>query len=792
MAQLQEVFLFQPTSISACSLWLDAADSNTITSSGGSISQWRDKSSSGLVLAQATSANQPTLGPLLNNLQTIQFTTAQTLVSTGNLLTNPAQSWFTVFNAYNNVNSNRFFLNHSSNIGVTGGEYFYGGNGTIWANIKSGNLSLQRAIIDSVGLGITPFNSGQWYNTNIVDSNNTTDITSYSFRIDGSNRSIAIFGTNSNILTGTANINLFINNSPSANVYISEIIFYNAAIPMTQVQQIEGYLAWKWGLVASLPSNHPYKTYRPLANQPIPNQIPIMPTVGQNTPVFNPASISGCQLWLDAGDPTSFSLNGSTITQWRDKSGNGRNATASGGPVLQLNSINGLPSIFYDGIAGGTFSGSISITTTSIFAFAVFVSNMTGSSEGMRIISFSGPGCSDWNCSTTVIAFLYDTNRIQTWRNSSTTTNLTCPAQGSTILTTTYYDGSTAYNSLFGGTSASAIGSSGSFNISNYAMTFGNVNMKGNLGEVIIYNSVLTTNQRQQIEGYLAWKWGVLSSLPANHPYRVQPVFPLSSSLMSTKGSLNTWLPTRVSGCTIWLDGADPNGNGTIPANGASLSSWRDKANNTSVTAPGGVPTFSANFQNNLGVIRFNGASGTKFYYNTAGFSFGTSQRAVFFVIQNTGPSSGNAASPHWFWPNAGNGANALSFNTWIDANVQGTQTLLAYAASKNVFLIYSFQFGNTSGIGEVFNNGTSQGRFTKTSGGTSFADAGLGYGIGAIPADNTPQYFFDGYIAEAILYNSAVSTVQRQQVEGYLAWKWGLQGSLPANHPFKLWPPAP
>jgi hypothetical protein len=37
--------------------------------------------------------------------------------------------------------------------------------------------------------------------------------------------------------------------------------------------------------------------------------------------------------------------------------------------------------------------------------------------------------------------------------------------------------------------------------------------------EIIIYNSVLSTAQIQKIEGYLAWKWGIQTSLPANHPY---------------------------------------------------------------------------------------------------------------------------------------------------------------------------------------------------------------------------------------------------------------------------------
>jgi len=42
----------------------------------------------------------------------------------------------------------------------------------------------------------------------------------------------------------------------------------------------------------------------------------------------------------------------------------------------------------------------------------------------------------------------------------------------------------------------------------------------GYVSEIIMFNIVLTTEQRQIIEGYLAQKWGLASSLPANHPYK--------------------------------------------------------------------------------------------------------------------------------------------------------------------------------------------------------------------------------------------------------------------------------
>ena len=48
------------------------------------------------------------------------------------------------------------------------------------------------------------------------------------------------------------------------------------------------------------------------------------------------------------------------------------------------------------------------------------------------------------------------------------------------------------------------------------------------------------------------------------------------------------------------------------------------------------------------------------------------------------------------------------------------------------------------------------------------------------------------GTLQEICIYNTTLTTLQRQQVEGYLAWKWGLQANLPGNHPYKLFPPAP
>jgi hypothetical protein len=49
----------------------------------------------------------------------------------------------------------------------------------------------------------------------------------------------------------------------SWNSWIGEIIL-TGGISFPMFQAIEGYLAWKWGLVANLPASHPFKNRPPL------------------------------------------------------------------------------------------------------------------------------------------------------------------------------------------------------------------------------------------------------------------------------------------------------------------------------------------------------------------------------------------------------------------------------------------------------------------------------------------------------------------------------------------------
>lgn len=50
----------------------------------------------------------------------------------------------------------------------------------------------------------------------------------------------------------------------------------------------------------------------------------------------------------------------------------------------------------------------------------------------------------------------------------------------------------------------------------------------------------------------------------------------------------------------------------------------------------------------------------------------------------------------------------------------------------------------------------------------------------------NVVETPMDGDIAEVLVVRGAVDLTTRQKIEGYLAWQWGLEGNLPADHPYK------
>lgn len=126
--------------------------------------------------------------------------------------------------------------------------------------------------------------------------------------------------------------------------------------------------------------------------------------------------------------------------------------------------------------------------------------------------------------------------------------------------------------------------------------------------------------------------------------------------------------------------------------------------------------------------------------------------------------------------------ASTVSGQYWT--GYEGSTQLGTYTPStpSSPFLLGIERTGNTGASWNVYQNGNS---LAVTAGNNNAV--GLTDGLVSVGA------FTDGTLAAAInfgefiIVNGNLTTANRQNLEGYLAWKWGLQGSLPANHPYRF-----
>lgn len=250
-------------------------------------------------------------------------------------------------------------------------------------------------------------------------------------------------------------------------------------------------------------------------------------------PIFSVTAIAGLQLWLDGSDSSSSSmaLTGATITTWKDKSGNGNNTTAAGGTTTLLtNAINGLSvASFTNTYFTGPFATAF--TGTQIQCFAVAMMNSSTGAYG-RILSLAQPATNDFNTTTGQFSFTRNngTLALMVGRNSSYLSTA-IPAYLTPFLIQSGHNGATEFIGVNGTLTPSSqnTGVGTAFNITGFGVGTNTATgdtggyWYGYIGEILYYTGLLTTAQRQQVEGYLAWKWGLQGSLPAGHPYKNGP-----------------------------------------------------------------------------------------------------------------------------------------------------------------------------------------------------------------------------------------------------------------------------
>lgn len=226
-------------------------------------------------------------------------------------------------------------------------------------------------------------------------------------------------------------------------------------------------------------------------------------------PNFAPTHITGCQLWLPANRISGL-VDGDPVASWTDFSGNSNHAvqaTGSKKPTYKTSIVNGLAVVRYDGsddvlVSPADFPASFTI-------FAVVARTFDAATNRYLI----APNATD----NPQLAFLNNTNTF-TWFGVGTTAAYTPSAFH---VLTIYRNGSTTGSiQVNGGTAVTGVPGTGTSTdtVIGAAYTQGNV-LHGDLAEVIMYNVVLTSDQRQQIEQMLAAKYAITMSVTYPNRY---------------------------------------------------------------------------------------------------------------------------------------------------------------------------------------------------------------------------------------------------------------------------------
>lgn len=530
-----------------------------------------------------------------------------------------------------------------------------------------------------------------------------------------------------------------------------EVLVYNCELTARQRQEVEGYLSWKWNRQTALATTHPFRYVRPTAR------------------AFTPLDIPNCTLWLDASDLSSVVLSGNNVTNWYDKSGLANNMVSNTVVPTYVTStpVTGKQAISFAGGGGMSNTAGYKLSSNvSVFVVAYmptswgawgtvwghYRSGGHDSDIQIRQESITG-GYASWHTNNDNI------DRVQ----------FTIPASNTPVIfSATMSNGYQMFMTmLYPGTSYSSGLSFNANNSTGVTIATGTVApmwigrsdtseaFNGSISEVVYYQTALSTAQRNQVEGYLAKKWGIALT---SHPFTNFP-----------PDAPSKFQPTDINGCVLWFDAIDPLGSGNT-STVSPITTWYDKSGmGSNATAVGTINMVSSAI-NGLPAVSFAGGSLTGYFtgnmadvgttisifavstYNGTGgvrlFSFG---------VAGTGDYAG---SGYGFFGSTG----GLAYTGYKNGAFTNTTSAIVANVPYVTSLIWD---GTNANIN--LNGGTI---VSSAQSGGGFAVTNYALGIDVI-ATSTDPAIWSGYAGEIVVFNTALSTSERQQMEGYLAWKW-------------------
>ena len=225
--------------------------------------------------------------------------------------------------------------------------------------------------------------------------------------------------------------------------------------------------------------------------------------------------------WFKAD--TISGSDGDAVSAWVDSSGNGNDTsqgTAARQPTLQTNELGGQSVVRFDGSNDILSDGDIAaldVGTGDIWMACLFKSTDDSGAQ-----FFFEKGNNQFGLMTTAAGELQA--RMGGTTNIPKQSSGNWSRTGFVLMTATRV--SATCNGFVNGSSMTTTGTTNTGSISNSnvfdvgAAAVGGQTLTGDIAEILVGGATLTTANREKIEGYLAWKYGLQANLPNDHPYR--------------------------------------------------------------------------------------------------------------------------------------------------------------------------------------------------------------------------------------------------------------------------------
>lgn len=771
-----------PTTVSGCRLWLDASDRSTISLSGTSVTQWNDKSGNSNNATGITSY----LPTYTSGTPQINFSGTQGMRTP--YVPNSSGTTEHGFIVLKPSSSAQYFLDSSDttngrNLRLYPNIYFYWAVGKGGAHLlPAGNGGIMYST-PSVG----KFMLYSWFITGGISgsicqsANKTQD---------------APTATGQDFASGTYTQIGARGTTPGSGLVgsIQEVIIYNTDIGPANREIISNYLMNKWGITCLTGSVvNVYNAFQKLP-----------PALRY----FTPNDIDNCVLWLDAADKSTLftdqygtilsTVDGDKIGMWKDKSPSINNPLQSNltlQPTVAYNVLNKNSVINFN---GNTY---LNVLTTSLptgtgINASIFVVSKSTNANNAVLIKW---GANPLNTFNDTIYIGYEANSSDLFLRADTNPTFGTLVDNVNVLNTYIILSSILLtnpqitNAWRNGVMFGDIAQATSTSITTGIGYIGQA-LQGEIAEIIVYNRKIGDGEREQIEGYLADKWGLRPNLPSTH------------TLKNITPQITPFNPKTISSCTFWYDMSDPSTITYSSGSTVNVTAVQDKSGNgidlVRDVYTAGREITTANKLNGLTTLTYPGDPAPNnacltYLRSSVPVPMTSNANYCFFVMRfNPYVLEGTTTARSWpiIFPMSIGVSNAMQggmyktgTNWYLNYNVSfvgtaanGTPVVSNRANGPAVGTPLIGMFGKTAAAQYVFSyNGTYE---TK---------AGGNYAIVGGQPMSVGNFYQGQELCEMIMFQGKVLTLgEIQEVEGYLAWKWGLVGNLPATHAYKKYSP--